>query len=142
MTAANSHGSAARPGEGNALARGVLIARADAICARVRNRLQSNKFHTQAQISRLGPKIAAYERAAAAELRKLVPPSALASDFEQIVKGTETLASDAALIGKYAKLHQLETIAGRAIVAQSGKHGVVESEIARRDGFVTCAIML
>lgn len=134
--------STAPASEGNALSRTVLIAKADAICSRVRDRLEENRFHTQTEIGKLGPKIAAYEYAAVAQLKKLVPPASLVSDYQQIVKGTETLASDAALIGKYAKLHQLETPAGHTIVIQSGKHGVAEARIARRDGFAKCATML
>lgn len=124
------------------LSRAVLIARADTICTGIRHMLGSNKFHTQKQIALLGPKIAAYERKAAAELGKLVPPSSLADDWKQIVKGIELLASDAASIGEYAKADRLETPAGHAVVLASGRHGILEAEIARRDGFVTCAITL
>jgi hypothetical protein len=144
-TAATSAASSTSPessANGAALSRAGLIAKADAICTKVRAMLNKNKFKTQDQVARVATRVTAYERAAVIELRKLVPPATLASDWEQIVKGVEILASDAMSIGRYARIHQLETPAGHAVLVASGRHGIREAAIARRDGFVNCAAML
>jgi hypothetical protein len=75
-------------------------------------------------------------------MNKLVPPSSLSDDWKQIVKGVQALASDARMIGVYAKAGQLHTAAGLAFAHETGLHGIHESEIASRDGFKVCAVAI
>lgn len=124
---------------GKVLTRTELTAKAEEICGRIRARISRPHGGAERDIARVAPGLARYERARLAELAKLRPPASLASDWAQVLRGVESLATDAASLGVYAKAHQLATPAGGALIRATGEHGIHESAVARRDGFKTCA---
>jgi CHASE3 domain sensor protein len=83
------------------------------------------------------PQASAYDHAEIAALRKLVPPTSMKSDWEQILKNLQAFAEDTDKTIPYAQAGQYEAaqpliLAGRA--AQTELRA-----IARRNGFKACS---
>jgi hypothetical protein len=114
-----------------------LIAKADAICGRLNARLASSPIKSVADFARIVPRLAAYERAAFAELGRLLPPASMASDWRQIVAGGQTIASYTAKLGEYAKANNLK--GAGPLYPASRKVQQKTLAIAKRDGFKDCA---
>jgi hypothetical protein len=134
-------GALAAPGCGASskaasLMRGELIAKADAICSRVHAEYHANGYRSIQDMARLAPRLASYEQTAVAELRKLTPPASMANDWRQIVAGAQTVASDTAKLGRYAKENNLK--AATALYTASGQVERQALATARRDGFKAC----
>lgn len=119
------------------LTRAELIAKGDAICWRVNARRVSTKVSSPADYERLVPPLAAYELAAAAEMRRLTPPASMAKAWEQITSATQTIAEVTGTYREYSKasneklVHHLDAILATAI------HQMVTA--AKREGFKNCA---
>jgi len=93
-------GPSAPPGK--PLSRSVLIAKADAICARVNARRSSIKLRSIQDYTTQLPPLAAYERASATELSRLAPPASIAKDWNRLVTDTRTIAAETLKISEYA----------------------------------------
>jgi hypothetical protein len=121
----------------NRLTRSELIAKGDAICARVNQRVFSNPARTTADLVRLTPRLSEYELAAAREMEKLNPPTSLLSDWQQIVAASKTLAEHTGELGE--QVAKKNTVAARATLSTDA---TLQSElfaIAKRDGFKVCS---
>jgi hypothetical protein len=133
-TATTSTPATAEPGK---LTRAELIAKTDAICARINAKRSSTKFTKEQDYARLVPPLAAYEQAAAAELSKLTPPASMANEWQQIASRVQTVANDTATVG-----HDIVTKqdnAGGALLTKLTNILLQMNAIAKREGFTSCA---
>jgi hypothetical protein len=119
---------------GKHLSRAQWIAKGDAICSHLEAVLETNNSKTAGPL-RVLPQAVAYERAAVAELARLVPPATMANDWQQFLSARLQMAEDGAklaeapsdAITKSPLTAAIKTIYGRL------------TTIARRDGFKACA---
>ncbi|MFZ1155227.1 MAG: hypothetical protein WAN93_10015 [Solirubrobacteraceae bacterium] len=115
-----------------------LVSEANEICKRLAARRASTRAQTQLQAVKVATELAAFEQGIVVEMRKFVPPAAMASDWKQLLAHAQTLATDTAKISELAQSTGLETPAFAALVA---KRRVVESEaaaIAKHAGLQEC----
>jgi len=122
---------------GEALTQAELIAKADAICARINTKRSSVVVSTAQQYKTLVPQLATYEQAAVAELATLVPPASMAGDWKLIVAGSQQLADNITKLGEYAKANRLGS--QNALVASNEKTQEQLTAVAKRAGFKDCA---
>jgi hypothetical protein len=122
---------------GKPLTRTELIAKTDAICARITAKRSSTKFTEAKDYAHLVPPLAAYEQAEAAELIKLTPPASMAGEWKQIASRVQTVANDTATIGHDILTNQ--DSAGGALLTKTTAILVQMNAIAKRDGFTSCA---
>lgn len=93
--------SVAGCGDSSPLPVGVLIARADPICARGNAELTTvTKAANRSELPGLAQAAAGYERRVADELSRLEPPSKLAADWRTIVQNYRTLSVYSVLLEK------------------------------------------
>ncbi len=127
-------------GSSNSLTRSELIARADAICRRVNAKLASTTISRPQDYARLLLPLAAYERAAVAEMRKLIPPASVANGWQQVLAGAQTLADATAKLGESVKGNSLQgTPSTRSASIAAAKGTQQMTAAARREGFKDCA---
>lgn len=88
----------------------IVIAKAGAICKRIRARSASLRLGTQQATARSLPRFASYQRAALAELRKLVPSASLAHEWQQFEAAAHVLAGDMTRAGEYAKAYHFAAV--------------------------------
>jgi hypothetical protein len=88
----------------------IVIAKAGAICERIRARSASLRFGTRQAIARSLPRFASYQRAALAELRKLVPSASLAHEWQRFEAAAHVLAGDMTRAGEYAKAYHFAAV--------------------------------
>jgi hypothetical protein len=119
------------------LSKAELIAKADTICARVHAQYHANGYSTTQSIARLAPRVAAYEHAGVAEMRKLSPPASMASDWKQILDAAQRIADDTAKLGQYAKENNVK--AEIPLYTADRPRQQQALAIATRDGFKECA---
>jgi hypothetical protein len=119
-----------------ALSRSQLIARADAICARVNTHLAHTTVHSSRELVQAAPGIAAFERSALAELKRLTPPVALSADWKTMLGGLELLAQATQKYGEYVGANQTGVATGFAQSVQERQRQV--AAVAERDGFQSC----
>jgi hypothetical protein len=113
------------------------IAAGDAICEGVQNKLNALKSRTTAQLERVLPQAAVYYAAEAESMVKIVPPKAMAHDWQQII-------DDVHLYGEYTSVavqnikehHETLTPSFRAKVASIQTSMITT---AKRDGFKWCS---
>lgn len=119
------------------LTRSELIARADAICRRINAQLNTIGIKSGKDYARLG----AYEQAAVAEMRRLTPPTSMASGWEQVVSGAQARADATAKIGTYPPegAFVARKPAVRAAYAAAGTGMRRMTVAAQREGFKDCA---
>jgi hypothetical protein len=113
-----------------------LVARGDAVCRRVNAKLAATTIRSKRDYARL----AVYEQAAVAEMRKLTPPASMANGWRQVVTGAQTLANATAKIGEYSLADAFRgTPATRSAytAAAEGTRQMVAA--AQREGFKDCA---
>ena len=89
---------------GKPLARATWTVKANEICRRTNVQLSSITLHTEKDFGRLLPQAAGYKRVEAIELSKLVPPKALASDWNQILTDMVKIGEFGARAAKYAQV--------------------------------------
>jgi hypothetical protein len=130
---------AAKPVSSTPISSAELISKANSICRRVAARRASNRAETREQIAQVASELASFERGISAELATLAPPTSLANDWQQILTGARTLASDTAKVGEYARANQLQTPAVAGIIADRAKVEHQLLVIAKHDGFTDCA---
>jgi hypothetical protein len=123
--------------KGTALSSAELIAKADAICAHVHAEYHANGYTTTQSIARLAPRVASDEQVGVAELRRLIPPASMASDWKELVDNAETVADDTSKLGRYAKEDNLKAATSLFTVDRQREQQALA--IAARDGFRQCA---
>jgi hypothetical protein len=123
---------------GKPLSRSAWIAKADAICLRTNIKLSSTTARTQQDFARLLPQAAAYERAEATELSKLVPPPSMARDWQQIVIGIQKFGEFSARAGEYARVNNFSAALPIATAGNNAQREFVA--IAKQDGFKVCSL--
>jgi hypothetical protein len=119
------------------LTRTELIARADLICRRVNEKRASTTLGSRQAYARLLPQIAAYERAAAAEMRTLTPPASMAKSWKRIVAGIQAVADETSILGEYAIANKLAQADAGSVVAVKTMRRT--RTLAGREGFKDCA---
>lgn len=114
-----------------------MTVKANAICAQLRAKFAAINSTPRATFVQLAPQLASYQTRASAEMSDLVPPTAVAHDWQQITSYTQTLANNIAKLGEYEQAKELP--AARAVLFASRKVDDQLIAIARSDGFVECA---
>jgi hypothetical protein len=121
-----------------------MISSADAICKGVNARRTAANTHVGAVASQAAlPKVAAvaaglaaYERNAVVELRKLTAPASLAQDWRKILAGAEKLAGNTTKLGEEAKAKNLKGVEGLIHEDQQSEKELIA--IATTAGFKHC----
>jgi hypothetical protein len=115
-----------------------MVAEANAICMRLNAKKgAAPPASTEQAVGRVAPKVAADERTAVAELRKLTPPATMASDWKQILADAETLTAGTARLGAYAQANDL--VGAQPMIRASQQAQKQMSALAETDGFKECA---
>jgi hypothetical protein len=117
------------------LTRAQLIEKGDAICYRLNARRSSITISNAGQYEHEIPALAAYERAAAAEMSALTPPPAMASAWRQIVAGARAIAEVTGRSSTFAEAGK----EAHALDAAFGKATEQMTSAAKREGFKDCA---
>lgn len=120
-------------GGSKGLSRTELVARADPICRRINEKIDSSKL-TRDNFARVARSLAAYEQQSTAELAKLAPPASMAGDWKTIVDDFQTIGEQLAAIGR-AKGPKEAVPSGSTI----SRAQTERTEVAHRDGFNYCA---
>jgi hypothetical protein len=121
------------------LSRSELIARANTVCAHMRTQVRSTAPpHTEQEGIRAFEQAAIYEQAAWAELQKLRPPAALASDWRQLLEDLKTLASDSRTYAAYIRDHN--SSGAKTLATSFGPVRQRTAAIVTRDGMSECAL--
>ena len=81
---------------GGGLSSSVLVARGDAICARVHAAYHAHGYISTGSIAARAPIVSRDEQAAAREMRELKPPASLAHDWNTIISADKAIAADTA----------------------------------------------
>jgi hypothetical protein len=122
------------------LTRAQLTIRAEAICERVKAKLEAasrgQSDNTPQQIERLTTKLSGFEQAALTELSQLVPPPALESDWKRFVGGAQTLAEETIELGEDAAAKN--SAAGKRLLASAESTQKQMAAVAKRDGLKAC----
>jgi hypothetical protein len=121
-----------------------MIAGADTICKGVNaRRTAANKrvgaVTSQAalpKVAAVAAGLAAYERDAVGELRKLTAPASLAQDWRKILTGAEQLAENTAKLGEEAKAKNLKRV--ESLIHEDQKSEKELISIATTAGFKHC----
>lgn len=114
----------------------ILIAKAGAICKRITAQSASLNFRTRQAIARSLPEFSSYQRAALAELRKLVPSASLAHEWQQFEAAAHTLASDMTRVSEYAKAYHFASV--RPLAGRIAKDKVNMTTLAKRNAITGC----
>ncbi len=85
------------------LTKAELIAKADLICKGVTDKLEATSLGSQQAVAEFAPKMAAYEHAAVAEMKKLTPGADLTKDWKQVVASMQMLAENTDKLSEAAK---------------------------------------
>lgn len=131
LTAAGC-GESAKP-----LTRAQLLARADAICARINKKLSATNIKSEQDIVRIAPQLVADEQQGLAELNKLIPPGSMADDWKTIIAGAQTLADSTAKLGEDVKAKDVK--AAHTLIEEANKVQQRTITVAKRDGFKDCS---
>ncbi len=138
--ATTTHGASATSPEGSSLSptlsHSQLVARADAICARVNAKRSTIHIGSPHSLRAVTP-LAHYERTASEELARLIAPSDIAYDWRQIVVDYRTIAAITAKIGLFAQEDRLSAIHAAIITATRAQQDLLVA--AQRGGFKDCA---
>ncbi len=114
----------------------VAIAKAGAICKRVRAKSKSINFHTARTLAYSIPQFATYQQAAFVELYKLVPSASLAHEWRQFTAAAHTLAGDINKIGVDAKTYHFA--AERPVTASIVEDKARMIELAKQVAITGC----
>jgi hypothetical protein len=136
ITSASSQTGATGNGSGKPLSASQLVARADAICARLNTKLGRDVVHNQPEVARVAPHRAAIEQAALTELSRLLPPASMATDYQQMLAVRHTLIEDTIKLGIDAKAGYAQ--AERPVYSSSTALVGQMAATAQRNGFKHC----
>jgi hypothetical protein len=121
-----------------------FIARADAICKPLNARRSAANTEvgpvtstaTLPKVAQIAPFLAAFERNAVVELRRLTAPAALAGSWRRILAGTQLLAEDSVRLGEQAKAGDLKAVKDTIHRSQQRERELIA--IAAPAGFAHC----
>lgn len=128
-----------KPASGKPLTRASWIAKGDAICKRTNIQIEALHVKVAAELPRILPQSAAYERAEVASLSKLVPPPAEASNWQKFLTATLQWAEGSdklAELGRYGDSIMSTPLA--TTVTQIHERAM---RIARRTDFKECSVV-
>jgi hypothetical protein len=115
-----------------------FVARADAICKRVNDRIMAlGRPTTTAQLLKIGPSAIAYEQQALSQLGALKAPSQLSADWQKILADLMHLTGDATSLVAAVKANDNAT--EQKLVADSGKVQLEVTALASKHGLKECA---
>jgi hypothetical protein len=139
VASSSTQEGAAKP-TGKQLSASQLIVSADAICTRLNARLDRDHIRNNADVVRVAPQRAAAERITLEELRKLVPPPALAATYAHVLADRETLAQDTVLLGAEISAKRSPR-AVRSLYLSSTELVRKMEALASRAGFAPCGLL-
>jgi hypothetical protein len=120
------------------LNRAGLVAGAEAICKRLDMEYREYVYTTTASIARFAPRVAADEQIGVLEMRRLVPPASMVSDWNQLADIDEAIANDTDKLGEYAEEDNLKAAA--PLYSAERRHHREALALATRDGFKACVM--
>lgn len=123
---------------GHPLSQKVWIARADAICRGTQAKLAATKAKTQADVARLLPQVAAYEREEATELSKLSPPASQAVNWQRIVTGLQKYGELSIKAGEATAAKTINGAVPYILAARTISREL--TPIIKHNGFRSCSI--
>jgi hypothetical protein len=114
-----------------------LLARADAICARLNKGAASVKTTSLQSVGTTAPALAGHYRTALAGLRKLTPPAAMNADWSAILADVELAENEILKMGRYA----LANDPASTVRVENGIETIQlhRFAIAKRDGLRDCS---
>lgn len=121
---------------GKPLPRARWIARGDEICGQLIAERESIKVKKVAEIPRVLPQVAAYERTEVSELAKLIPPSSQAEEWQRFLAISLQRAEDTGKIVALARLG--DGIAQSPILTTIKNLKTQLAAIAAHNGFKEC----
>jgi hypothetical protein len=122
-----------------ALSKSQLVARADTICKRLNAEIVARETPGASvqEVIRVVPGNASLEQEALKQLAKLSAPASLSRDWQQILAGRRTLATQLLALVQDAKHDDVRAM--QALSAQKKRvHGTLRA-VATRDGFRDCS---
>jgi hypothetical protein len=128
---------AVKMASGTPLSRARWIATGDAACARYNTELSRLVVKSEKEIPRVLPQLVAYQRLEVAALAKLVPPTARAADWQQLLSALLASAEDTGKFSESADL--LRTLNSSPLVLASTELRKQAAKLAKRDGFKVCS---
>jgi len=122
------------------LSRSELIAKADPICRKANNALDSSKI-TPKNLPSLAPGLATTYEQASSELAKLKPPLSMAADWKVIVSGYRRAGVGFQELGVASKTSSLAKPSKTLIAGEKEQFGGQHDRAvtASRNGFVDCS---
>jgi C4-dicarboxylate-specific signal transduction histidine kinase len=129
--------TAQQAAQSKSLTRAQLTARVNAVCKRTAARRNPLKIRSQAEFAVVIPQVAAFQRTMAAELGKLSPPAALATEWNQFVAYARTLADSATKVGEELQTNRFD--ANQPAYTSFARTRLQLRALAKRDGFRACA---
>lgn len=123
---------------GKPLTRAQWIAKGDAICSHMNKQIDASPaVESITDYARVLPQVAVYNKAAAAELSKLVPPASKRSDWNRVVKDIQLVGEYAVRTGEYAQANNLTAF--RSLLNKGQTFYTQAAAITKRDGFKKCS---
>lgn len=124
-------------GSAQPLTKKQLISRANAACLKLHQRVKKlGPVKTPEDFVHLTTKLAGFEQQQLEEMRKLVPPKQLSSDWKQILEGIQEVSEGVATVG--TDMQAKDKKAQQEAVKQTDAVIAKVSAIAKRDGFDQC----
>ncbi len=147
LLAAGCGGSGKSTSDGStasASAKSPMVAHADAICKTLNKHRQAANKEVGAvtsvaslkKVAEVAPFLQAFEHNALVELRKLTPPSELASTWRKILAGIELLADHAGKLGTAASAKNLKAV--EVLIHEDQKREKALIPLAAKAGFKHC----
>ncbi len=127
-----------KPASGKPLVRARWIVKGDAICARTNIQVEALHVKVAAELPRILPQSAAYERAEVVALSKLVPPAAYAGDWQKFLTTTLQMAEGSdklATLGRYG-----DSIMNTPLASTVTRIHERAMSIAKHSGFKACSM--
>jgi hypothetical protein len=118
------------------LTRAELTAKADTICKSVSAKVAGKTANTIQAVARTATELSSSEQSALNELSKLVPPTAMETDWKAFIAGAQTLAENTAKLGEYAKSNKLKS--ARTLIVSSEATAKQMTSIAQKYGIKNC----
>ena len=132
-----THATTVKLATGTPLTRAAFIAKGEAICARTNAELSSSVVKSHQDLLRVLPQAAIYDKTEAQELSRLVPPSALAQSWTQIVNDFQRFGEYSDRVAEYARANDRKSQQSLTTTAEKLHEKV--AALAKRDGFNECA---
>jgi hypothetical protein len=130
----SSSTAAAIPKRGPSLSKSQLLSRADAICRRVNTDLAAvkPKGETVQDIARDVPRNIVLERKSLVELESLVPPSSLASSWQQVLAERKMLLGELVKLVQAAKRNDVKALEG-LVASKKQSHTALRNAAIRME---------